>query len=69
MIICSCNVLTDNEVRVAVATNEQLRTISRLFRYLGCRAECGRCARSIKGIMDERRRPDLSPPGAPPPMR
>jgi bacterioferritin-associated ferredoxin len=53
MIICSCNVLSDHEVRIAVATNKPLRTVGKLFLYLGCAAQCGRCARSIKGIMDE----------------
>jgi bacterioferritin-associated ferredoxin len=53
MIICSCNVLSDQEVRVALATSKRVRTISRLFRYLGCRPGCGRCAQSIKGIIDE----------------
>jgi bacterioferritin-associated ferredoxin len=57
MIICSCNVLSDREVRIAVAANEPLRTIGRLFRYLGCTAQCGRCARSIKRIRDERDHP------------
>jgi bacterioferritin-associated ferredoxin len=53
MIICSCNVLSDHGVRIAVATGKPLHTISGLFRYLGCTAQCGRCARSIKRIMDE----------------
>jgi bacterioferritin-associated ferredoxin len=53
MMICSCNVLSDHEVRFAVAANNPLRTIGRLFRYLGCTAQCGRCAQSIKRIRDE----------------
>jgi bacterioferritin-associated ferredoxin len=53
MIICSCNVVSDHEVRIAVAASKPLRTIGRLFRYLGCTAQCGRCAPSIKRIMDE----------------
>jgi hypothetical protein len=32
-------------------------TIARLFRYPGCTAQCGRCAQSIKRIMDEPQRP------------
>jgi bacterioferritin-associated ferredoxin len=55
MIICSCNVISDHEVRIALAS-KPLRTIGGLFRYLGCTAQCGRCARSIKRIMDEPRR-------------
>jgi bacterioferritin-associated ferredoxin len=57
MIICSCNVLSDHEVRLAAATSKPPRTIAGLFRHLGCTAQCGRCAQSIKGIMDEPHRP------------
>jgi bacterioferritin-associated ferredoxin len=57
MIICSCNVLSDLEVKIAVAASKPPRTIGRLFRYLGCTAQCGRCGPSIKGIVDEARRP------------
>jgi bacterioferritin-associated ferredoxin len=53
MIICSCNVFSDNEVRTAVAVGAPPRTTGELFRYLGCSARCGRCAWSIKAIMDE----------------
>jgi bacterioferritin-associated ferredoxin len=58
MIICSCNVLSDHAVRTAMATGTPPRTTGELFRYLGCSAQCGRCARSIKLVMDE-------PPSAP----
>jgi len=63
MIICSCNVISDHEVRIALAS-KPLRTIGGLFRYLGCTAQCGRCARSIKRIMDEPRRPANADRGA-----
>jgi bacterioferritin-associated ferredoxin len=53
MIICSCDVLSDREVKIAVAASKPLRTVGRLFLYLGCAAQCGRCAQSIKRIMDE----------------
>ena len=53
MIICSCNVFSDHEVRTAVAVGAPPRTTGELFRYLGCSAQCGRCAWSIKAIMDE----------------
>jgi bacterioferritin-associated ferredoxin len=54
MIICSCNVVSDHEVRTAMASGAPPRTTGELFRYLGCSAQCGRCARSIKQILDER---------------
>ncbi len=55
MIVCSCNVLTDHDVRSAVAAAaEQLpRSAKQVYGCLGCSAECGRCARTIKTIIDE----------------
>jgi bacterioferritin-associated ferredoxin len=54
MIVCSCNVLSDHDVRDAVNTSEDLpRNAKQLYGCLGCSAECGRCARTIKTIIDE----------------
>jgi bacterioferritin-associated ferredoxin len=54
MIVCSCNVLSDHDVRDAVKSSESLpRSPKQLYGCLGCSAECGRCARTIKGIIDE----------------
>ena len=54
MIVCSCNVLTDHDVRSAVIAAEDLpRNAKQIYGCLGCSAECGRCARTIKGIIDE----------------
>ena len=52
MIVCSCNVLSDKEVR-AVAQTVTHCTTSAVYACLGCRARCGRCARTIREIMDE----------------
>jgi len=52
MIICSCNVFTDSDVRDAV--NEAApRTCGQVYGCLGCSPQCGRCARTIKRIMEE----------------
>ena len=54
MIVCSCNVLSDHDVRDAVKSSESLpRSPKQLYGCLGCSAECGRCARTIKTIIDE----------------
>jgi bacterioferritin-associated ferredoxin len=54
MIVCSCNILSDDDVRNAVSTAEQLpRNAKQIYGCLGCSAECGRCARTIKTIIDE----------------
>jgi bacterioferritin-associated ferredoxin len=54
MIVCSCNVLTDKDVRTACRLAEaRPRTAGQVYGCLGCSAQCGRCARTIKRIMDE----------------
>jgi bacterioferritin-associated ferredoxin len=54
MIVCSCNVLSDDDVRDAVNASEDLpRNAKQIYGCLGCSAECGRCARTIKTIVDE----------------
>jgi bacterioferritin-associated ferredoxin len=54
MIICSCNVVTDHDVRATFSARENVpRTTRQVYQYLGCNAECGRCARTIRRIMDE----------------
>jgi len=47
-------VLSDHDVRCAVAAAQALpRTARQVYGCLGCSAECGRCARTIKKIIDE----------------
>jgi bacterioferritin-associated ferredoxin len=54
MIVCSCNILTDHDVRSALASEETApRTAGEVYDCLGCSAQCGRCARTIRRIMDE----------------
>ncbi|MGA2057647.1 MAG: (2Fe-2S)-binding protein [Bradyrhizobium sp.] len=54
MIVCSCNVLSDHDVRSAVESSQHLpRNAKQIYGCLGCSAECGRCARTIKTIIDE----------------
>ncbi|MCK1538306.1 MULTISPECIES: (2Fe-2S)-binding protein [unclassified Bradyrhizobium] len=54
MIVCSCNVLSDHDVRHAVNTPDDApRNAKQIYDCLGCSAECGRCARTIKTIINE----------------
>ncbi|MCR6735293.1 MAG: (2Fe-2S)-binding protein [Afipia sp.] len=54
MIVCSCNVLTDHDVRDVVTKSGSFpRSAAQVYGCLGCSVECGRCARTIKKIMDE----------------
>jgi len=54
MIVCSCNVLSDHDVRHAVNNADELpRNAKQVYGCLGCSAECGRCARTITGIIEQ----------------
>jgi len=54
MIVCSCNVFTDHDVRATLSGSEAApRTTGGVYRCLGCSVQCGRCARTIRRIMDE----------------
>jgi bacterioferritin-associated ferredoxin len=54
MIVCSCNVLSDRDVRATLAGGQSApRTAGEVYHCLGCSARCGRCARTIRRIMDE----------------
>ncbi len=51
MIICSCNVLSDHDVRSVAAAPDAPRTVAQVYGCLGCSAACGRCAPSIRRIV------------------
>jgi bacterioferritin-associated ferredoxin len=54
MIVCSCNVFSDHDVRATMADRvDAPRTTCQVYHCLGCSAQCGRCARTIRRIMDE----------------
>jgi bacterioferritin-associated ferredoxin len=54
MIVCSCNVISDHDIRQAVKTADEMpRHPKQVYGCLGCSAECGRCARTIKTIIDD----------------
>jgi bacterioferritin-associated ferredoxin len=53
MIICSCNVLSDQAVRTAVSGAAAPRTPGQVYGCLGCSPQCGRCVATVRRIMDE----------------
>jgi bacterioferritin-associated ferredoxin len=54
MIVCSCNVFTDHDVRATLSDSEAApRSTGEVYHCLGCSAQCGRCARTIRRIMNE----------------
>lgn len=53
MIICSCNVLSDGDIRGCLASGSGCpKTPAQVYNQLGCKAECGQCARTIRAIMN-----------------
>jgi bacterioferritin-associated ferredoxin len=50
MIICSCNVISDHEVRDAASVSEASEPMSEVYMRLGRTPQCGRCKRTIKEI-------------------
>ena len=54
MIVCSCNVISDQDIRHAVSTADELpRNSKDVYGCLGGSAACGRCARTIKTIVGD----------------
>jgi bacterioferritin-associated ferredoxin len=54
MIVCSCNILSDGDVKACLKPGPGCpRTPAQVYRCLGCSPDCGRCARTIRAIMDQ----------------
>ena len=52
MIVCSCNVLSDSQVRSTIANAKSRERVKHVYASLCCTAKCGRCARTIKAILE-----------------
>jgi bacterioferritin-associated ferredoxin len=53
MIVCSCNIFSDADVRMAIASTLERPRMSQIYASLGCAAKCGRCAQTIKSLIDD----------------
>ena len=53
MIICSCNVFSDQQLRSALAKATQRLRMSQIYDCLGGSAQWGQCAHTIKRIMEQ----------------
>ena len=54
MMVCSCNILYDGDVKTWLKPwPDCARTPAQVYRWLGCSPNCGRCARTIRAIMDQ----------------
>jgi bacterioferritin-associated ferredoxin len=64
MIVCSCNVFSDHQVRSTLANTTQSLRMSQVYDYLGGSVRCGRCAHTIKRIMEEMNKCAVNPVAA-----
>jgi bacterioferritin-associated ferredoxin len=53
MIVCSCNAFSDHQVWSAVAKASRRPRMSQIYDDLGSSPQCGRCAHTIKRIMEQ----------------
>jgi bacterioferritin-associated ferredoxin len=53
MIVCSCNFVTDSEIRATLAGGACPRTPFAVYERLGCRLNCGRCIATVRTIINE----------------
>ena len=53
MIVCSCNVFSDHQVWSTFAKATRRPRMRQIYDYLGGTPQCGRCARSIKRIVEK----------------
>src|ERR1700722_10029745 len=53
MIVCSCNVLTDVNIRASIARLDGPRRVCDVYASLGCTPKCGGCAATIGALLSE----------------
>ena len=53
MIVCSCNVLTDVDIRASIATLDGPRRVCDVYASLGCAPKCGGCVGTICALIGE----------------
>jgi bacterioferritin-associated ferredoxin len=53
MIVCSCNVVTDKEIRAALASGACPRTPFAVYKCLGRGLNCGRCIATVRTVINE----------------
>lgn len=51
MYVCICNGIREKQVREAV--NDGARTVGKVFKSQGCKADCAKCTNCIKNVIQE----------------
>ncbi|MGP0059130.1 MAG: bacterioferritin-associated ferredoxin [Beijerinckiaceae bacterium] len=53
MIVCSCNVISESEIKASLQDEACPRTPAAIYRCLGCSPHCGRCFATVRMIISE----------------
>ncbi len=53
MIVCSCNNISDDDIRRCVSRADCHQTPNDIYKALGHRPNCGTCARTIRAIAED----------------
>jgi bacterioferritin-associated ferredoxin len=61
VIVCSCNRLSDRQIRATADATPCLRT-TQVHACLGCRPRCGQCFATIKTILEQSAQAQASEP-------
>jgi len=59
MIVCSCNLLTEAEIREALRRPEGPGCVRDVYEACGCAPVCGGCAGAIAKMLEEARADEL----------
>jgi bacterioferritin-associated ferredoxin len=51
MIVCSCNLFTDKDIKAAMAEPCPPRCVRDVYKSMGCAAKCGGCALTINRLL------------------
>lgn len=55
MIVCSCNLLTEAEIREALSQPDGPACVRDVYESCGCAPVCGGCAGAIANLLEEAR--------------
>jgi len=53
MIICSCNILSEDKIKECLMNKERQPSVGSIFKELGCPPVCGSCANNIVKLVRE----------------
>ena len=53
MIICSCNILTEENIKNCLQDKQNRPSVGTILKELDCGDVCGTCATTVKKIIDE----------------